>query len=374
MAQNRSIFEDVTTETAEKMKIAPRDNNPKSVRKWLCLLFALVAIMILVGGLTRLTDSGLSITDWDLVMGTLPPLSDAAWAENFTKYQNTQEYQLQNANMTLAEYKGIFWWEWGHRFLGRVIGLVWIVGFLIFLARKQIRRDRMRGIFSIGILIGLQGVIGILMVKTGYVGDRVDVASYALAAHLGLAFIILGAIFWNIKYLSQSPEALIEARRRGDASRASMARVLAAFVFLQILLGALVAGIDGGLSYNDWPKMGGEWFSSDAFVLQPAWKNLFENPALVQFMHRINGYILIIFAFMIYWKNRRAPYKQWRSIGLHVLIAIFVQVVIGIGTLVMHVPLPMALLHQAAAIAIWVAVLSTIFAFKFPKAQSVRDV
>ncbi len=373
MAQNRSIFEDVTTQAPEKVRIAPRDSNPQSVRKWLWLLFALVAIMILVGGLTRLTDSGLSITDWDLVMGTLPPMSDAAWAENFTKYQGTQEYQLQNASMTLAEYKSIFWWEWGHRFLGRIIGLVWIAGFVLFALRKQMRRDRMTSIFSIGILIGLQGVIGILMVKTGYVGDRVDVASYALAAHLGLAFIIIGAIFWNIKYLSQSPEALVEARRRGDGSRASMARILTALVFLQILLGALVAGIDGGLSYNDWPRMGGEWFSSDAFVLEPLWKNLFENPALVQFLHRINGYILVIIAFMMYWNNRRAPYKQWRSIGRHVLIAIFAQVVIGIGALVMHVPLSLALLHQAVAIAIWVAILSTIFAFKFPKAQSVRD-
>lgn len=373
MASNRSIFEDVSTQAPQQVTITTRDNNPQSVRKWLWLLFFLVTVMILVGGLTRLTDSGLSITDWDLVMGTLPPLSEASWLENFSKYQGTQEYQLQNSAMTLAEYKPIFWWEWGHRFLGRIIGLVWIAGFAFFAFRKQIRRDRMPAIFSIGILIGLQGVVGILMVKTGYVGDRVDVASYALATHLGLAFIILGAILWNIKYLSKSPEELVEARRRGDHARARLARGLAGLIFLQIVLGALVAGIDGGLSYNDWPKMGGEWFSSDAFVLQPAWKNFFENPALVQFFHRLNGYILVILALCLYWVNRRAPYKQWRSVGLHVCVAIFVQILIGIATLVMHVPIYMALLHQAVAIGIWIAILSTVFAFKFPRAQSVRD-
>ena len=373
MSQPRSIFEDVSAQAPKSAPIKTRDNNPKAVRIWLWLLFALVTVMILVGGATRMTDSGLSITDWDLIMGSLPPTSAEAWASNFEKYKLTQEFQLQNASMTLAEYKGIFWWEWGHRFLGRIIGLVWIAGFAIFALRKQVRRDRMPAIFSIGILIGLQGVVGILMVKSGYIGDRVDVASYALATHLGLAFIIVGAIYWNIKYLSRSPEALVEARRRGDAGRSRFARLLAVFVFLQIILGALVAGIDGGMSYNDWPKMGGEWFSSEAFLMTPWWKNFFENPALVQFLHRINAYLLVIFAGIQYWNSRRAPYKQWRFVGWHVLMAIFIQVVLGIATLVMLVPLYMGLLHQGVAIAIWIAALSAMFAYRYPRAQSVRD-
>lgn len=373
MSQPRSIFEDVSVQAPKNAPIIKRDDNPKSVRIWLWVLFALVVAMILLGGLTRLTDSGLSITDWDLVMGAMPPMNDAAWAENFQKYQSTKEFQLQNASMTLAQYKGIFWWEWGHRFLGRIIGLVWILGFAIFVLRKHIRRDRLRSIFGLGILIGLQGVIGILMVKSGYLGDRVDVVSYALATHLGMAFVIIGMIYWNIKHLSISAEKMVEARRRGDEGRTRLARVLAGFVFLQIILGALVAGIDGGMSYNDWPMMGGEFFSSDAFLMQPWWRNFFENPALVQFLHRINGYLIAGLALYMMIKNWRAPYRQWKFVGWHMMAGIFVQICVGITTLILLVPLWMALLHQGLAIAMWVMALSAVFAFCYPRAQSVRD-
>ncbi len=373
MSSKRSIFEEVKNDaTAPKAQLV-RQESSKFVVLWAWILFFLIVVMIAVGGLTRLTDSGLSITEWDLVMGSLPPLSAEAWQEVFIKYQQTEEFRQINSTMTLETFKPIFWWEWGHRFLGRIIWLFWLVGFLVFVLRKQLRRDRFASLLWVGVLIALQGIVGILMVKTGYVGDRVDVASYALGFHLTMAFVIIGLIFWNIKMLKIEPSAMVEARRRGDEGRVVLAKILLVVAGIQIFLGALVAGIDGGMSYNDWPLMGGEFFSSDSFVLDPIWRNFFENSALVQFFHRMNGYLLLVIAAYVFYQTRRAPYKQWRALGLHIMIAIFLQIILGIATLVMFVPIALALLHQVFAVAIWIAVISAVFAFRYPREQTIRS-
>lgn len=370
MANPRAIFEEVneTKRDAALTKTRPTGTG-RAVRIWLWLLFALVTIMILVGGLTRLTDSGLSITEWNLVFGTLPPLDADTWASEFNKYQQTQEFMQINSTMTLAEFKGIYWWEWGHRLLGRFIGLFWALGFLTFALRGQIRRDRVRSVFWVGILIGLQGVIGILMVKSGYIGARVDVASYALATHLGMAFVILGLIYWNIKTLSVTQALLVEARRNGNRKMTARMRVLVALVFVQVLLGALVAGIDAGRSYTDWPLMGGQFFSNDSFILTPWWKNFFESPALVQFMHRMNAYLIFLVAVWFWLANRHAAYDRQQRSARTFLLAVVLQVVMGIVTLIHGAPLYEALAHQFLAIGVWIHALSTYRAFRYPAQQ-----
>ena len=223
------------------------------IRIWLALIFALVAAMIVVGGLTRLTDSGLSITEWAPIHGAIPPLNAADWAEEFAKYQASPEYQLQNSAMTLEAFKTIFWWEWGHRQLGRVIGLVWAVGFFGFLAARKIPVGWTGRLLLLGALGGLQGAIGWWMVSSGLQGQRVDVASYRLATHLGLAFVIFGLIAWFFFLLGRSETDLMQARRAGEAKLKSLATGLMHLTFLQILLGALVAGIDAGRGYPTCP-------------------------------------------------------------------------------------------------------------------------
>ena len=274
MSQKRSIFEEVGSDkTPDKPKPQTglidkaRGGARGAIRAWLIVLFALVAAMIVVGGLTRLTDSGLSITEWKPVTGALPPMSAEAWQAEFAKYQTIPEYQLQNKGMTLSEFKTIYWWEWGHRQLGRIIGLVWAAGFLAFLATKRIPTGWTPRLLGIGVLGGLQGAIGWWMVSSGLTGDRLDVASYRLATHLGLAFVILGFITWYILMLNRREADLMQARRNREPRLFSMTTGLMHFAFLQILLGALVAGIDAGRGYTDWPLMAGRFFPENAFSL-----------------------------------------------------------------------------------------------------------
>ncbi|RMD50181.1 MAG: heme A synthase, partial [Alphaproteobacteria bacterium] len=262
----------------------------RAIRAWLMVLFALVAIMIAVGGLTRLTDSGLSITEWRPVTGAIPPLSEADWQAEFEKYKKIPEYQLQNRGMTLEEFKSIYWWEWGHRLLGRVIGLVWALGLVWFWLRRQIPPGWTGRLILPGVLGGLQGAVGWWMVSSGLTGRMVDVASYRLAIHLGLAFVIFGVIGWMVFRLGRDEAELMQARRARDARMMRWGNALVALIFVQVLLGALVAGIDAGRGYIDWPLMNGQFLPDESFDYTPLWSNFFENPALVQFDHRMVGY------------------------------------------------------------------------------------
>ena len=241
--------------------------------------------MIAVGGLTRLTDSGLSITEWKPLTGALPPLSDADWQAEFAKYQQIPEFQVQNAWMELADFKGIYWWEWGHRQLGRVIGLVWALGFVGFLVARKVPQGWNRRLLLVGALGGLQGAIGWWMVTSGLEGTMLDVASYRLAVHLGLAFVILGFLAWYMMLLGREERDLMQARRSKDAKLFSLGTGWLHFTMLQVLLGALVAGIDAGRSYTDWPTMGGGFLPPDPFMLTPLWHNFFENPGPVSYTH-----------------------------------------------------------------------------------------
>jgi len=289
MSQKRNIFEEVATPDAARA--APttgvidgaKRGARGAIRAWLVLLFALVVLMIAVGGLTRLTDSGLSITEWRPVTGAIPPLSAEDWENAFTKYREIPEYELQNKGMSLDEFKVIYWWEWGHRQLGRIIGLVWAAGFLFFLATRKVPTGWTGRLLLPGLLGGIQGAIGWWMVSSGLTGGMLDVASYRLATHLGLAFVILGVLVWYIFLLGRRDADLMQARRDRDAKLFSMGTGLMYFAFVQILLGALVAGIDAGRSFNDWPLMAGEWLPPFPFDLTPVWRNFFEDAGLVQF-------------------------------------------------------------------------------------------
>jgi cytochrome c oxidase assembly protein subunit 15 len=376
MPSKRSIFEEVGD--TPKQAAAPGGIDSKgqgargAIRVWLMALFALVLVMIVVGGLTRLTDSGLSITEWKPVTGAIPPTSDTAWAEEFDKYRAIPEYQLQNKGMTLAEFKTIYWWEWGHRQLGRVIGLVWAAGFVFFLTTKKIPPGWTGRLLFIGALGGLQGFIGWWMVSSGLEEGRLDVASYRLAIHLGLAFVIFGFISWFIYRLGRSQPDILQARRNADAGLASLATILIGVTFLQIILGALVAGIDAGRAYPDWPLMAGGFLPPQPFDLQPIWRNFFEDDGLVQFMHRMAGYILFLFSIFVWLRARKSANSHTRFAFNAVMAMMLLQMVIGIITVIYSAPWQIAIVHQLGAVILWALVLRARFLAQYPLTQSIR--
>lgn len=378
MAQKpRSIFEEV--ETARKPVAAPggiergtRGGARGAIRLWLMVLFSLVVVMIAVGGLTRLTDSGLSITEWAPIAGAVPPLNAADWEAAFEAYKLIPEYQEQNAGMSLSEFKVIYWWEWGHRQLGRVIGLVWALGFFGFLAARKIPAGWTGRLLLLGALGGLQGAIGWWMVHSGLQEGMLDVASYRLAVHLGLAFAILGLIAWYAFMLGRPEAELLQARRLAEPKLFSMSTGLMHLAFLQILLGALVAGIDAGRAFPTWPLMGGGFFPPEPFQITPIWRNFFEDAGLVQFVHRMSGYLLLIFAAIVWRRGGKSPNGQTRFAFNAASAALCVQMVIGIVTVLYSAPWQIAIVHQLMAVLLFVLILRARFLARYPMPQSVR--
>ncbi|MEL7114174.1 MAG: heme A synthase [Pseudomonadota bacterium] len=379
MSQKRSIFEEVSSEAAAT-KAAPtpglidkgKDGARRAVRLWLLVLFFLVFLMIIVGGLTRLTDSGLSITEWAPVTGAIPPLSAADWDLEFEKYRAIPEYQLQNKGMSLAEFKVIYWWEWGHRQLGRVIGLVWALGFLFFLVTRKIPTGWTGRLLLLGVLGGTQGAIGWWMVSSGLTGTMLDVASYRLATHLGLAFVILGLIAVYMFALKRPERELMQARRTREAGLSGMAALLVGVTFVQILIGALVAGIDAGRSYTEWPLMGGAFLPPSMWDLEPIWRNFFENAGTVQFVHRVWGYLAFALAIAVWLAARRSSFDKTKSTGTFMLAIFFVQIALGIITVLHAAPWYLAIVHQIVAVKLWVLILRLRHLARYPIAQSIR--
>ena len=382
MATNtpRNIFEDVSD--VQKPIAAPGGIDAKghgargAIRVWLMMLFALVVVMITVGGLTRLTDSGLSITEWAPISGSVPPMSAAAWQAEFEAYKQIPEYVEQNAGMSMAEFKVIYYWEWGHRQLGRVIGLVWALGFFWFLLRRQIPVGWTGRLLLLGGLGGLQGAIGWWMVSSGLRDGMLDVASYRLATHLGLAFVILGFIAWYVFLLSRREADLMQARRNGERSLITLGSVLVGFAFVQILLGALVAGIDAGRDFPNWPLMttgtGASFFPPDPFLIEPLWRNFFEDAGLVQFIHRMSAYGLFAFAVFVWLRARKSANGHTRF-GFNVVIAVMtVQMIIGIVTVLYSAPANIAIIHQFVAVVLWVFILRARYLSRYPIPQTIR--
>ncbi len=379
MATNRKLFEEVGADTAKPIATkgvidAGRGGARGVIRIWLMVLFALVFLMILVGGATRLTDSGLSITEWRPFTGAMPPLNATDWESEFAKYQEIDEFRLQNSWMTLSDFKLIYWWEWGHRQLGRVIGLVWGLGFFWFLLRRQIPTGWTPRLLLLGGLGGLQGAIGWWMVSSGVTSGTAitDVHSERLATHLGLAFVIMGFITWYVLSLGRPERDLMQARRAKEAKLYGLSTGLLHFAFLQILIGALVAGIDAGRTYTDWPLMAGQFFPPHAFELEPLWTNFIENPGLVQFIHRITGYLLFAFSVVVWLRGRASAHPNTRFAFNAVFAAIVLQVVLGITTVLYAAPLTIALMHQGLAVLCWVLILRARHLSLYPIATSLR--
>jgi cytochrome c oxidase assembly protein subunit 15 len=368
----RAIFEEVSGAKSEAPAPAPARTREArgAIALWLLVLAALTAAMVLVGGLTRLTDSGLSITVWEPVMGAIPPLSDADWQAAFEAYKATTEFQEQNAWMTLADFKPIFWWEWGHRFLGRLIGLVWALGFLGFLIARRIPLGWTGRLVLPGVLGALQGAVGWWMVASGLTG-RLDVAPYRLALHLGLAFVIFMVLIWLALRVRLDEVALIKARRRRLPALMGLAGALTAVVFLQILAGALVAGTDAGRGYVDWPLMQGQFLPDEAFDMAPLWANFFENPALTQFVHRMLGYFVLAFAIVFALRCGRSGHAATRNLGRWVGVIVLAQVLLGIVTVMHGSPMGIAAFHQAGALAVVALMVRAKFEIAYPREERI---
>jgi heme a synthase len=327
------------------------DTHTRATRLWLYAVAALVLAMVLVGGATRLTESGLSITEWKPVMGVLPPLSENAWQAAFEKYQVIPQYRAMNAGMSLDEFRTIYWWEWTHRLLGRVIGAAYLLPFLFFLWRGWVApslRPLLWFIFGLG---ALQGAVGWWMVASG-LADRVEVSHYRLATHLLLACVIYVAVVWTAWRIGER-EGAIMARRIRVAAFGLLILVLA-----QIYLGALVAGLRAGYAYNTWPLIDGALVpdAGQLLFITPLWRNVFENILTVQFDHRVLAYVIFIVALLHAIDLARTVKEGAARTGALVLFAAIVaQIALGIATLLWVVPLPLALAHQAMAMLVLTA-------------------
>ena len=329
--------------------LAPPVAADRAVALWLFFCAALVVLMMLVGAITRLTESGLSIAEWAPLIGALPPMSDAEWQRVFELYRQTTEYKTINAGMALDAFKAIFWWEYLHRLLGRFIGVAFGLPLLWFMVRGRVGSRlglRLGALFLLG---GLQGGIGWWMVKSGLV-DRVDVSQYRLAIHLVIAFLILGALLWTAIDLLPLPRARVSPPiviRRLSAA-------LVALVFLLLFSGGLVAGSDAGFVFNEWPLMGGAIVPESYNALTPWWLNGFENVTAIQFNHRLLAYLTALAVALLWVAARRTGLCSGARRPLDfLLLAAGIQVLLGIGTVVMAVPIALGVAHQAGAIAVF---------------------
>jgi cytochrome c oxidase assembly protein subunit 15 len=319
-----------------------------AVKWWLVSVAALIAIMVLVGGATRLTESGLSIVEWKPVTGALPPLDDAQWAQAFEGYKAIPQYRELNAGMSLSEFKTIFWWEWSHRLLGRVIGAVYLLPFLFFLWRGVLGHELKRRLWLIFGLGALQGAVGWWMVASG-LSQRVEVSQYRLATHLVLALLIFAAIVWTLRRLIEQPRLAAPSRLKITAM------ALLALTFVQLYFGALVAGLRAGRVYNTWPDIDGSLIPSAArlWFEEPWWRNLFDNTLTVQFEHRMTAYALLALAILHAIDAVRSRAGTAVVGGAWWLVAaIVLQATLGILTLLRQVPIDLALTHQAIAIVV----------------------
>jgi cytochrome c oxidase assembly protein subunit 15 len=329
------------------------DHSP-AIRLWLYVVAALIFAMVLVGGATRLTESGLSITEWQPVTGTVPPLKEAQWHTEFQKYQAIPQYRQLNAGMSLADFKTIYWWEWAHRLIGRIIGVVFFVPFVWFLWCGWIPTNRRAGLWMILGLGALQGAIGWWMVASG-LADRVEVSQYRLATHLVLACLIYIALVWTaMRWQDERAHSLFE--ELGKTGPPVTVRVTAVglviLLLAQIYLGALVAGLRAGHAFNTWPLIDGGFVPQASRLLfeVPLWRNFFENPLTVQFDHRMLGYLIGLLALLQLFKVAQLPKPNRVFTGAVLLVAaVIVQVALGIWTLLSVAALPLALLHQATA-------------------------
>jgi cytochrome c oxidase assembly protein subunit 15 len=332
--------EGMTTVAAETPLVTLRDpqRDRRLVRVWLYVVALMIVGIVVVGGATRLTHSGLSITEWKPVHGVIPPLNDGEWQEEFAKYKQIPEFQLRT-DMTLADFQGIFWWEWAHRLIGRLIGAVVLLPLILLWATRRIERALKPRLVAVVLLIGLQGAVGWWMVASG-LSERTDVSQYRLATHLTLACIILAYVLWTARGLAPAYTPAARGTRLA-------AGLIVALALLQIFLGGLVAGLDAGLTFNTWPRMDGAIVPSGLLLQEPWWRNLFENVATVQFDHRLGGYVLFSVTLLYALFASRTPQATGAQ---RLAFLVLLQATLGVLTLIHMVPLPLALMHQLGAV------------------------
>lgn len=322
------------------------DSARRQVAAWLMLCCAMIFAMVILGGVTRLTGSGLSMVEWDPLFGFIPPLNETAWQEVFAKYRTSPEYQKVNVNMDLHGFKSIYWFEFGHRVLGRTIGMVFLLPFLYFLLRGMLSRPLIPRLAFAFVLGGLQGVLGWYMVKSGLV-DRPHVSQYRLAAHLGLALAIYAWLLWLLF-------DLLFPDRRPPGAPASTRRFAAGLLLMSaitIASGAFVAGLKAGHAWNTFPKMGDQWLPPGGWSMQPGWRNFFDNIATVQFDHRVLAISTLVLVILFWISTQGRNLSLSAKTGIHLLpVMVMVQVALGISTLLLLVPVPLAATHQAGAL------------------------
>ncbi|MEO8758774.1 MAG: COX15/CtaA family protein [Devosia sp.] len=332
----------VSLTSAESIANFSPADRMRPVRIWLYIVAQMVLAMVVVGGITRLTDSGLSITEWQPISGIIPPLSAADWVAEFNNYKKIPQYVLLNQGMSLGEFQFIFWWEWGHRFLGRVIGFVFAVPFLVFLVQRRFSWSLAAPLAGLFVLGGLQGALGWWMVSSG-LQDLTSVSQYRLAAHLGAALLLFLALIWVARRIG--PERPVPTNAQPGS-----VLLLLALIYLQIIAGAFVAGLDAGMGYNTWPLMDGALVPQGLDAIDPWWRNIFENSLTVQFIHRTIAYVIVLYVGALYfWKRGAGSFGGANGWLPRIAILVLLQACLGITTLVLHVPLPFALGHQALA-------------------------
>ncbi|MTI46170.1 heme A synthase [Roseibium hamelinense] len=359
-----------TANTASTMKTEAEIARDRTiVRWWLYSVCALILTMVVVGGATRLTESGLSITEWKPIHGVIPPLSEAQWEEELEKYRQIPEYQLINKGMSMEEFQFIFWWEWGHRLLGRVIGIAFFVPMVVFWAQGRLESWIKPWLVFGLVLGGLQGAVGWWMVASGLT-ERTDVSQYRLATHLTLAFIIFAYLFWFARRLAPHPAP----DRSDQAALLPAGWMVLGLVFLQLFLGGLVAGLNAGFTFNTWPLMDGQIIPSGLLAMSPWWLNAFENVMTVQFQHRMTAYLLAAAVLYLVWRTYRTTgNSRLRRPALVIAAFTVIQMVFGIatllgfgnytGTLSMH-QLAVALVHQGFAVFVLAASIEYLVALK----------
>jgi len=338
------------------------NRNKKSISIWLLSGCFLIFLMVVIGGITRLTGSGLSITEWNLVMGAVPPSSDAQWEEAFNKYKQIPQYQKLNYDFELADFKRIFFWEYLHRLLGRVIGMVFLIPFLYFLWKKKLDQVWIRKCLFLFALGGLQGFLGWFMVKSGLT-ERTSVSHYRLAIHLLAAFITFGFTYWYALQL------IADRKEPGNKKTSSLLKYLLALVILQVTYGAFTAGLHAGRIANTFPTMDGEWIPSGINAMSPSYLNIFENLLTVQFIHRMVAYTIVIF--VLWLKVRKEKHASAQKTTMNIcLIAVSIQLLLGIFTLLFHVPVTLAVLHLVGGFFLFSSVITALYYYSEVKLVS----
>jgi cytochrome c oxidase assembly protein subunit 15 len=327
----------------------------RQIGTWLLIGYGMVFIMLVLGGITRLTQSGLSIVEWNVIMGVVPPLNDNDWNTAFEKYQQFPEYKIMNKTMSVDEFKNIFWWEFIHRLWGRLIGIVFIIPFVLFIIQKKLNAGWIRKMIGVFLIGAFQGFIGWYMVKSGLI-ENPHVSHYRLTMHLFLAFSICGLLLWYaMQWLSETTETKATVKRFLSKS----ITWLTVLILLQAMLGGLVAGLKAGFMFNTYPKMGDNWLPEAAWMMDPVWMNFLENGVMIQFMHRTLALIVVagIAAFWLKTRKMELPKQIKNAISLMILMGL-VQLILGVVTLLLVVPVFWGVVHQAGAlvlfsIAVW---------------------